>query len=73
MQKGNHSFNLKTDSIYSLYLLNGKIKIEGNEISTDTFIRIAETNTIDIEAMKDSDLFILKSPIKVDYKLFSEK
>jgi len=73
MQNGRHNFNLKADSIYSLYLLSGKINIEGNEIFTDTFVRIADTNTIDIEAMKDSDLFILQSPVKVDYKLVSEK
>ncbi|PHS23178.1 MAG: hypothetical protein COA83_10610 [Methylophaga sp.] len=73
LQKGHHNFNFKTDSIYSLYLLNGTINIEGNEISTDTFVRVEDTNAIDIEAMNDSDLFILQSPVKVDYKLVSEK
>ncbi len=73
IQKGRHNFNFKTDSVYSLYLLNGKLNIEGNNISTDTFMRIEDAGTIDIEAIKNSDLFILRSPVKVDYKLYSEQ
>ncbi len=73
MQTGNYHFDFQTDSFYSLYLMNGKINIEGNEITTDTFVRITNANKINIEAMEGSDLFILQSPVRVDYKLVSEQ
>ncbi len=73
IQKGDHSYDFQTDSFYSLYLLDGTIKIEGKEITTDSFVRISDANTMNIEALEDSDLFILQSPVKVDYKLASEQ
>jgi len=73
MQQGNHAYDLQTNSFYSLYLLHGKIIIEGNEITTDSFIRISDASSIYIEALENSDLFILQSPLKVAYKLASEQ
>lgn len=73
MDKGNHVFNIEPDSFYSLYLMDGTINIDGNEIHTDTFVRIKDTNIITIEALESSDLFVLKSPVKVGYKLYSER
>jgi hypothetical protein len=52
--------------------MNGKISIGENKIHTDTFVRITDTSSITIEALDNSDLFILQSPVKVNYKLVSE-
>ncbi|MDQ6983843.1 MAG: pirin family protein [Ghiorsea sp.] len=73
IQEGNHFFKFKTDSFYSLYVLDGTISIENNEITTDSFVRISDANSINIETLESSDLFILQSPAKVDYKLVSEQ
>ncbi len=71
IKKGKHEFNFQADSFYSLYLMSGKINIAENKIHTDTFARITDTDTITIDALENSDLFILKSPVNVDYKLAS--
>jgi len=73
IQKGKHAYDVQTDSFYSLYLLNGTITIEGHEITTDSFVRISDASIIHIETLENSDLFMLQSPIKVDYKLASEQ
>lgn len=73
IQKGSHSFEFETDSFYSLYVLDGTVLIENNEITTDSFVRISGANSMNIEALENSDLFILQSPVKVDYKLVSEQ
>jgi len=73
IKKGNHIYNFKTDSFYSLYLLKGKINVEGNEVTTDSFTRISDANEITVEALENSDLFILQSPVRVNYKLASER
>jgi len=73
MQKGNHEFDFQPDSFYSLYLMNGEINLGENKIHTDTFVRISDSNAITLEALENSDLFILQSPVNIDYKLVSEQ
>lgn len=72
MQKGKHFLDMQIDSFYSLYLLSGKIIIEGNTIETDTFVRISNASLLNVEVEEDSDLFVLQSPLKVDYTLVTE-
>ena len=66
--KGTHSLNLDIDSFHSLYLLEGKINIEGNEMLKDSFTKINGLEKIDFTALEISDVFILQSPEKLSYK-----
>lgn len=68
ISKGTHSLNLDIDSFHSLYLLEGKINIEGNEMLKDSFTKINGLEKIDFTALEISDVFILQSPEKLSYK-----
>lgn len=73
LPKGNHTIDLDKTSFHSFYLMEGHIEIEGNEMLKDSFTKTNEIEEININAKVESELFILKSPIKVNYKKITER
>ncbi|PCJ91303.1 MAG: hypothetical protein COA50_16600 [Flavobacteriaceae bacterium] len=67
LQKGNHTIDLNNNSFHSFYLMEGNIEIEGNKMAKDSFTKTSNIDKISINATEDSELFVLLSPIKVDY------
>ncbi len=65
--KGNYSLNIDVNSFHSIYLMKGNITIEGNEMMKDSFTKIKEIEKIEVIAIENSELFILQSPLKIDY------
>ena len=66
--KGKHSLNFDLDSFHSLYLMEGEINIEGNAMEKESFVKINGIEKIDFIASENSELFILQSPLKINYK-----
>ena len=66
--KGNHSLNIDTDSFLSLYVMEGKINIEENEMIKDSFTKIKGMKKIHFTSLENSEIFILQSPEKLSYK-----
>jgi len=66
--KGKHSLNIDLDSFHSLYLMEGKINLEGNTMEKESFVKINGIEKIDFVALEDSELFILQSPLKINYE-----
>ena len=73
LPKGNHSLSINREIIHSIYLMNGKLEIEGNPMEKDSFTKIANLEKVNIVALEDSELFILESPAKVNYKRITDR
>jgi len=71
--QGDHSIALAKDSIYSIYLMNGKVEIEGNLMVKDSFTKLSNIEEMSLTAVENSELFILQSPLKVSYKKITDR
>ena len=72
IKKGNFAYALDDSSIYSLYLLDGALKIDGKSVAKDDFVRISGLSQIQIESQADAKLFTISSPKNVSYKTYAE-
>ncbi len=73
LPKGNHTIKLDKHSFHSFYLMEGNIEMEGNRMSKDSFTKASGLENININANENSEIFILQSPIKVDYKKVTDR
>lgn len=74
LPKGNHTItNLDKNSFHSFYLMEGNIEIEGNKMFKDSFTKTNAIEKINLNATEDSELFILQSPIKVNYEKITDR
>lgn len=65
---GNHRSDLDQNSFHSLYLLNGEMNIDNKKLVKDSFLKVEGANQLNLDANVDSELFILQSPVNLDYK-----
>ena len=70
---GEYTFALDKESVYSYYLLNGEMKINGQVVMKDDFIVFGETDSLNISVDKSAELFVIKSPAEVSYRRFIER
>lgn len=64
---------LNERNIYSLYLLDGKIGINGCEMEKDDYIKIeTETNMLIKVLQENSKIFLIESPFRPNYKTYYE-
>ena len=73
LPKGKHSIIVSRDSIHSIYLMNGKVEIEGNQMVKDSFTKIANLEKVNIVALENSELFVLESPLIVNYSRIADR
>ncbi len=71
--KGVYAKNLDRDSTYSFYLLNGKMKINGETILKDSFVVLNNIDTITYEIEDKAELFIIKTPTNIEYTRFLDR
>jgi hypothetical protein len=64
---------VEKDAIYSFYLLEGKMEINGKEIEKDSFVKIEDCSKIEYKVETSAELFVIQSPKKVDYTRFIER
>ena len=72
LPKGRHSIPASPDSIQSIYLMSGKIEIEGYEMLQDSFTKVTNLDKISLMVQEDSELFILESPLSVNYQRIAD-
>ena len=68
LNKGTTTIGLNKDSIYSIYLMEGILEIEGQTMTKDAFTKVVQKESLNLNILKDSELFILQSPLNVPYK-----
>lgn len=70
---GNYLEEVDEKYAYSYYLLDGEIKINNELIKKDSFLVLHEIESVDFLVDKGAELFVIKSPSKVDYQRFVER
>ena len=70
---GKYSEVLNRESTYSYYLLDGEIRINDELVKKDSFMVFSEIDSVDFLVDESAELFVIKSPTKVDYKRFIER
>lgn len=70
---GSFSEELDEESVYSFYLLNGAIQINGEKIEKDGFVKLEGISQVKYEVADSAELFVIKSPVEVVYKRFIER
>ncbi len=73
LPKGNHTIDLNKNSFHSFYLMEGSLGIEGNEMLKDSFTKANDIEKIHLNATENSELFILQSPTKINYKKITDR
>ena len=64
------SIQLTKDNIYSFYLIEGELELNGQLMSKDDFALIENEETLSIKAIKASKLFLIQSPKTISYKTY---
>jgi redox-sensitive bicupin YhaK (pirin superfamily) len=72
LPQGSHRIELDINSFQSFYLMEGAIDIEGNEMQKDGFTKTSALDVINLDVSVASELFVLQSPIKVNYKKITD-
>lgn len=70
---GKYAEKLDRKSIYSYYLLDGEMMINDEVVVKDSFIVFSEIESVMFSVDERAVLFVIKSPLKVDYKRFMER
>lgn len=71
--QGEYSEKIDKNSTYSYYLLNGEIKINDELVLKDSFLVLNDDGNVNFNVEKEAELFIIKSPSKVNYRRFIDR
>lgn len=70
---GKYTESKDKDFIYSYYLLEGKIKMNGVVLEKDSFLVEEDVGSIELEVLDEAELFMIKTPKNIDYKRFIQR
>lgn len=68
----NNTYHLQVDAnyYYSIYLIEGKLKINQVHFQTDDFFVISQESSINYEVLQESHFLCIKSPINISYPIY---
>ncbi len=72
LSEDTHTLKLSDKFIFSAYVMEGRITVEGQEMRQDDFFIIKNQNDFDIQVMTDCRLFVVEVPLKPGYKTYAE-
>lgn len=73
INKGVHQIALDKNKIYSIYIMQGSLKVNNEELEQDDFFLLSDENKVEINATEKLDLFLLANPKKVDYFTYAQQ
>ena len=68
---GLHQLELNLYDVYSAYLINGALEIEGKEMEGGDFMIVKEQDSLEIIATTESKLFVIQSPLIPGYQTYT--
>ncbi|KXX72626.1 pirin family protein [Flammeovirga sp. SJP92] len=68
LPKGEGEFDLDPSKVYSIYLMDGAVKVAGKLMEKDAFVKVEGQELLTWKALEEAELFILSSPVNVGYK-----
>ena len=69
-ETGDDSFHIKERYIHSIYLLEGKVSVDGLEYSSGTFFKVQNEKNFKINVIKKARFFEIVSPTKPSYSTY---
>ena len=69
---GAYAWELNENMIYSAYLVEGKLQLNGDVIEKDGFAILEEGLNAGVKALEASRLFVIQTPKKIDYPTYQE-
>lgn len=73
IEKGTHVFELDSDLYHSFYLIEGALSISEQSIESNDFFIVSEQDNIEINVHSSAMLFKISSPLKLNYRTYSER
>lgn len=73
INKGVHQIALDENKIYSIYIMQGSLKVNNEELEQDDFFLLSDESKLEIKATEKLDLFLLANPKKVDYFTYAQQ
>ena len=72
-ETGDHNIQIEKDKVYSIYLIEGKLKIEDEQLQESDFAVIDEVSVyLPLTVEEESRIFVISSPPKPSYKTYYE-
>ena len=72
LESGKHKLSLNKESVYSAYLIDGEISVPEGDLAQDDFMVVKGADQLEITAERASQLFVIESPVKLDYPTYPE-
>ncbi len=63
---------ISSDSIYSLYVIEGEFSINGEAVKNDDFIIVKDASELNIKSEGTGKLFVIASPATIGYPTYAE-
>ena len=73
LEEGIHEIGTNSDSINSIYLIDGEIELNGNSMISKDFAILSDGDRIAINAKAKSRVFVIESPAVLDYMTYTER
>lgn len=71
--RGYFSLNMNVEFYYSIYLIEGELFIDENEIYENDFVLIKNETSYQFNAVKPGRIFIIESPLVLNYATYAER
>lgn len=69
---GQHTIELDEEKLHSIYLVNGVVQINDDEIQENDFVIVKEQSSLSIKVESSAQLFIISSLEKLTYRTYAE-
>jgi len=73
LSPGEYDYKLENDSIYSAYLISGKLSINNQILKQKDFAIIEDADNVSLKVEEESQLFMIKSLAEPGYKTYAKR
>ena len=67
------NLELEEDYVYSLFILEGTTKIEGQLVKKGDFVKVSNCKSLSMISESKAKIFKIKSPLRPSYSTYSER
>jgi len=72
LETGKHQLTLTPTSIYSIFIMEGALKIGMEHLNKEDFFKLEDSDAIELNCSEPSTLFMIESPAKPSYPTYVE-
>lgn len=72
LDNATHHFEGETGKIYSAYVLEGEVLVNGNTAKTFDFIQVTDEQSIEFKSLIEASIFMIASPQQPAYRTYGE-